>query len=114
MRPLTSSDLDRQVIIQQRTVTRDPTLGSELVAWSTLATVWAQVIPSATATASDEAMRQGVQTYARPTKVRMRHRTDVDTTMRLSHNGHLLQILGLAELGRKQGLELACKEWSHE
>lgn len=110
--PFNAGLMDRQVVIQKRTVSRDGTLGSQAVAWSTLDTVWAQVVESSTA--SDEAMRAGVQTFARPSKVRIRWRADVDTTMRISHNGQLLQILGIAELGRRQGLELACKEWAHE
>ena len=110
--PLQAGQLDRQVTIQRRAETRDSALGSVLVTWTALATVWAQVVESATA--SDEAMRAGVQTFARPSKVRIRWRADVDTTMHISHNGQLLQILGIAELGRRQGLELACKEWAHE
>lgn len=110
--PLQAGQLDRQVTIQRRAETRETALGSVQVTWPVLATVWAQVVESSTA--SDEAMRAGVQTFARPSKVRIRWRSDIDTTMRINHGGQLLQILGIAELGRRQGLELACKEWAHE
>jgi len=44
----------------------------------------------------------------------MRWRDDVTTRHRLRHGTRLLQITGVAELGRQQWLELACQEWAHE
>lgn len=112
-----AGNLDRRVAIEAKSVTRDPVYGSESVSWSTLATVWAQVLEYA---ADNEALTGSAtstgsaHTYRRPVRVRMRWRSDVDTAMRLRVGTRLLQITGTAELGRRQGLELACQEWSHE
>jgi SPP1 family predicted phage head-tail adaptor len=111
---LSAGSLDHQVTIQQRTVARDATYGSETVAWSDLATVWARVVESSTAPSSGRGQAERVDAYVRPTKVYIRWRADVDTTMRLVHNGQLLKIDGTAELNRRQWLEMACAEWSHE
>lgn len=104
--------LDVRVQIQHKVVVREPTYGGETVAWTALATVWAQVIESAT---DGEAERTAQAAYARPSRVRMRWRADVDPTMRLLlPTGRLLQITGTAMVGRKQWLDLACQEWAHE
>ena len=107
-----AGDLDRRITIQRRSIVRDGTYGSETVTWITLATVWAQVIESAT---DGEFVQDGTLAYARPTRVRIRYRSDVDPTMRLLFPaGRLVQIIGTAEGGRRQYLEMACKEWAHE
>ena len=110
--PVNAGQLDRRVTIEAKSVTRDTGTGAEVVTWGTLATVWARVVESATA--SDEGMLDGVATYARPTRVLTRWRDDVDPTMRINlGSGRLLQIIGTAEVGRREGLEMACKEWAH-
>lgn len=107
-----AGDLDRRITIQQRSVAREAVYGGETVTWTTLATVWAQLWESAT---DGEFIEGGTLAYARPTRLRIRYRSDVDPTMRVSlPTGRLLQITGTAELGRRQYTELACKEWAHE
>ena len=106
--------LDRLITVEAATVTRDSDTGAESKAWAQLGTAfWAEVLESATDT--DERLAAGVETYARPTRVRCRYRSDIDPSMRLNlGSGRLLQIIGTAMLGRRDGLELACKEWAHE
>jgi head-tail adaptor len=106
--------LDRQVSIEAATVSRDGTFGAAVSTWSTLDTVWAQVLESATEPSSNPGQAVALAAYTRPTKVRMRWRGDVTTRHRLRHGARLLQITGVAELGRQQWLELACQEWAHE
>lgn len=105
--------LDRRVTIQQRTETQDTTYGTISVAWTTLATVWAEVqdmIPSRA-----ERMAEGVSIARRPCRVRMRYRSDVDSTMRLSVDGRQMRIIaGPAELGRRDGIELVCESLTTE
>ena len=113
--PLSANDLDRVITIEQRTVTRDPVFNSEVVTWSTLvAGEWAQVVESSTAPSSNPGQADAVAAYVRPTKVRIRWRSDVDTSMRINADGQLLQIQGTAMLGRRQWLEMSCQEWAHE
>ena len=111
---LTAGQLDRRVIIEQRTVSRDPAYNSEVVAWSTLAAVWAQVVESSTPPSANPGQAEALAAYQRPMKVRIRWRPGVDTTLRLNYAGRLLQITATAELGRRQWLEMACQEWAHE
>lgn len=110
----TSGRRDKQLAIERRTVTRDPATGAQVPTWSTLVSpVWAEIIESATA--GDEGQASNVQTAARPTRVRINWRPGLDATMRLRlADGRLLQIIGMAELGRREGIEFACKGWSHE
>ena len=111
-RPVTAGELRWAATIERRTAWKDPATGAEVLTWSTLASVRIGLKESATA---NEAQAGAVDTYARPSRVRMWHRTDVTTADRVKlGDGRLLQITGIAELGYRQGLELACKEWAHE
>jgi head-tail adaptor len=110
--PVKAGELRWSATIERRTVARDAATGAEVITWGTLATVRVALKESATA---NEAQAGGVDTYARPSRVRMWYRADFTTADRLNlGGGRLLQITGLAELGYRQGLELACKEWAHE
>ena len=106
--------LDRPASIEAATVPREGPDGTHPATWSTLDTVWAQVLESSTEPGSNPGQAVAVAAYTRPTKVRMRWRDDVTTRHRLRHGARLLQITGVAELGRQQWLELACQEWAHE
>lgn len=111
--PVSASRLRHRATIEAPTVARDASTGAEVITWSTVTQVRVELIESATG--NDENLRDGVSTYARPSRVRMWFRTDMTTTRRLNLGaGRLLQITGIAELGYRQGLELACKEWAHE
>jgi SPP1 family predicted phage head-tail adaptor len=111
---LNSGLLNRRITVEKATVTRSASTGAEVKTWATLGgEVWAQVIESATA--SDEKLQNGVATYSRPTRVRIRYRSDINNTMRLNLGGsRLLEIVGVAVMDRDRGMELACREWSHE
>jgi head-tail adaptor len=106
--------LDRQVTIEAATVTRDGSFGAAVSTWATMATEWAQVVESSTEPGSNPGQPLAMAAYSRPTKVRIRWRDDVTTRHRLRHGARLLQINGVAEIGRQQWLELACQEWAHE
>jgi head-tail adaptor len=111
--PVSASRLRHRATIEAPTVARDAATGAEVITWAEVATVRVELIESATG--NDENLRDGVASYARPSRVRMWFRTDMTTDRRLNLGaGRLLQITGVAELGYRQGLELACKEWAHE
>ena len=112
-KPIHAGDLDQLISIESKSVTRDSATGAEVVTWVAVETVWARVVESATA--SEGGMQSGLASYARPTRVWVRWRDDVDTSMRLiAESGQVLQIMGTAAAGRREWLELACKEWAHE
>ena len=111
---LTVGQLDRRVVIEAATTTKEGTFGAQVLSWATLATVWAQVLESSAEPGSNPGQTAAVAAYVRPTKVRIRWRDDVGTRNRVRHGARLLQITGVAELGRRQWLELSCQEWAHE
>jgi head-tail adaptor len=105
---------DRQVEILARQVTKDPDLKSDVETWVPVDTVWAEYRESATA--GESASSEGMSTYARPSWMVMWWRADVTNEMRLRlvDTGQVLQIRGLAMLGRRRELGITCVEWRHQ
>ena len=114
MSMLPSGALDRRLVIEQPVLSRSTETGAEVTTWQTLATVWAELVESEVGQSPATGEDAGVVTAARPSRVRMRYRSDINETMRFRVGGRLLQILGMAEIGRREGLKFSCKAWSHE
>lgn len=109
--------LDRLITVEQRVVVRDTTTGAEVATWSPFAAdLWASKEEFTNVGASEEYMRPGgVETNGAISRIKTRYVAGVTTAMRLNLGaGQLRQITGLAELGRQEGLQFSCKEWSHE
>lgn len=103
--------MDRLITIERKSVVKSTDSGAEQVTWATHASVWA----SKEDQAGDESLRGAMEVHGATSRVRIRYRSDLTTADRLNlGGGQLRQIVGLAEIGRREGLELACKEWSHE
>src|SRR3954469_14580531 len=99
----TAGGLQRKILIEKKSVTRDAVYGSELVAWVPLSTVsgqpewyWAEVqdvLPS-----RNESVTKGLPLGRNTTRIRMRWRADIDSTMRVKLRGDaanvVLQIIG--------------------
>ncbi len=105
--------LDTYITIEQRSETQEGVYGTDIVSWTTLASVWAQindVLPSRA-----ESVDNGVSMARRPARIRIRYRSDVTSDMRIDIDGRKLRIVGgPAELGRRQWLELVAEELSTE
>lgn len=104
--------LDRRITFERPGMTRDPDLNTPIAgSWQAVCTVWAQVqdnLPS-----RGEKLADGIDIAQRPARIRMRWRTDIDSSMRILCEGRVLQIVaGPAELGRRDGLELMAVEYS--
>lgn len=96
--------LDRRIQIQTLTVTRDAH-GGQLQTWTTLATVWAQVIPMRGKELFEAAQFQpGAEV-----KFVIRYRDDFDEKARIIYDGANFDIVHIAELGRQAGLEITAK-----
>lgn len=105
--------LDRRLLIEEKTVTRDPGYNSEVITWVPVATVWASVRDELSG--SQEGTTNDVRVLTRPCRVWIRWRADVCTTMRatlLGDSERVMQIVGMAEIGRREGLELRCEAYS--
>ncbi len=96
--------MDRRITIETPTVSRD-SFNASIQAWSTLATVWAEVLPL-----RDIEVYQSDQFDAqRWCKFRIRYRTDITITekCRIQHDdGQTYNITGISELGRRERYEL--------
>lgn len=106
--------LDTRVRVEARSVTQDATYGTDVVTWVEQATVWANkqdVLPSRQ---QAEQTRQQLQVATQRSRVRMRYRADVDSSMRCVIGGQMWHIVsGPAEIGdRKQYMELVVEKYS--
>jgi len=106
--------LNTRCRIEQKSVTQDTDYGTEVVTWPLLAVVWCALqdeLPS-----KSEAVKSGLAIATNRTRVRMRYRTDLDSSMRLVINRPTpttYQIIGgPSELGNKDGIELFVERYS--
>lgn len=107
--------LDRRIAIDTKSVTRNPDYGTEVVSWTTLATVWASVEDVAKTTpGGGEDVKLNERVVTLPVQIRLRYRSDLRTDMRvrLLDRNRTLQIVSIAEIGRRDGLMLVCEEYS--
>lgn len=96
-----SGDLDRLVIIEQKSDTQD-SYGEAVPTWTTFATVWAKVVPfSAT-----ELFKSAADHSQKVNKFYIRYLTGVTEVMRINYDGLYWRILGIQEINRKRGWEI--------
>lgn len=93
--------LDRRVTLRKRSVSRNAT-GEQVATFSDLATVWAEKLDIA---GREYFSAQQVQSGV-TSRWRIRWRTDVTVLDRIRFNGIEHDIQHVAELGRRDGLEL--------
>ena len=103
--------LDRIVELQSRTVTRDPIYGSEIVSWSEIDKVWANVHQTGVSENFENDANRKIA--LRNSTFRIRWRDDVQETSRVVYDGFPWDIKGIAELGRRRELELICQTDVH-
>ena len=97
--------LDKRVTIKVKSATRD-SYGAEIIGWSTLATVWAQVMPLS----GREYFTAAQFVPEAELKIRIRFREDFDETAKITYNNIDYDILHIAEIGRQDGLEIVVKK----
>lgn len=96
-----AGSLDRQITIQQASVTLD-SYGQPSESWSTFATVnaWKREPSARERFTSNQRVAQETVTF------RTRYLDGVTPKMRISYDGRTYDILGVTELGRRDGLDL--------
>ena len=106
--------LNTRCRIERKVVSQDADYGTEVIAWALLGVAWCNVqdeFPS-----KSEAVKNGLAIATNRTRVRLRFRSDIDSSMRLVINRPAPQIYqivsGPAELGNKEGIELFCERYS--
>lgn len=100
--------------VEKKSITQDPDYGTEAITWALLAVVWCGVqdeLPS-----RSEAVEQGLAMSTNRARVRMRYRSDIDSSMRfviMRPGAMTYQIIaGPAELGNKEGIEFMAERMS--
>lgn len=100
-----SGKLDRRITIQSRIETQN-SFGEAVISYGTLAQVWAEVLPL-----SGRELFTAAQTFPEAQlKVRIRYRADVTEKNRILHDGISYDIIHIAEIGRREGLEMLVKK----
>jgi SPP1 family predicted phage head-tail adaptor len=97
--------LDRRVTVQRETVTSTDDLNNPVTAWSDLFDAWASVRFDF----EDENVAAQQRYAERVVTFTIRWQSDVKTTDRVLFESDPFNILGIRELGRKDGLELKAK-----
>jgi SPP1 family predicted phage head-tail adaptor len=97
--------LDRRIQIKVKTSTRD-SFGAEIIAYTLLATVWAEKLPIT----GREFFAASQFIPEATVKFRIRFREDFDETAKITYDGIDYDILYLAEIGRADGVEILAKK----
>ena len=95
--------MDRLVTLYKRTVASLSDYGEETVTWAT-AQVWGERVELR----GEERWTAQQVVGTRACKYRIRYRTDLAVDDRLVDGDDTYDIHAIVELGRKEGLELAC------
>lgn len=108
---LDAGKLNQRISFQTNGTTRDPVYNTPVEGWTTAFTCWAEVedvLPSRADRVAGE-----ISIAARPARIRIRYRTDVDGAMRILFGSRVFRIVaGPAVIGNKDGLELMAEEYS--
>lgn len=111
-----NGNLDTRVRFERKVVTQDADYGTEVITWTHIATVWANVQDVLPSLRREETERNNLLTDARRTRVRIRYRSDLDTSMRAiiyRPSATTYQIVsGPAELGQHEYLEFMVERYS--
>lgn len=103
---LAAGSLDRRIVIESRSVTRSES-GEETETWATFATVWARKQPM---TGREFYSAGGAQNVpAETARFTVRWLTGITAQHRVVEGGKTWNIRNVAELGRKEGLELTAE-----
>ena len=105
--------LDRRILIERKSVTRDA-YGAEVIAWTTVATVWGSALDDLGSKSGMESNRHGIRVLEKLTRVVIRYRSDITSDMRITivDRSSIMQIMSIAEVGRREGTELMCAEFT--
>lgn len=96
-----SGDMDRKIIIQSRTLSKNAS-GEAEETWATFATVWAQKLDFA----GKEYFAAKQVNSEVSTKFKIRWLSGLKMEMRISFDSIIYDIQSIAELGRREGIEI--------
>ena len=97
--------LTKRIILQKSIMTQN-TYGEEVPTWETISSVWAQIIELR----GKEFWTSKQLNSEITSKLTIRYRTDVDTTVRIMYGSRIFYILSIIRDDNTTYLELMCKE----
>lgn len=113
--------LNRRIKIQEKSTTQETDYGTEVVTWTTHATVWADIkdLQLGTAKSSDnEETDNNIQINAGRTRIVIRYLSTVTSEMRImltDRSNKILQIVsGPVEIGQRDGMEIIAVSYTTE
>lgn len=98
---LKAGAMDRRIVVEKPTITQDA-LGGRVEAWQEVCQTWAEIVPQSVRARYDGA----VESSERKVIFRVRYISDIKETQRVRYEDKTYQIIGLQELGRREGLEI--------
>lgn len=108
--PRRTRDYDKLVRVE-RPVSDNTVDGAGSGSWTLVTEIWMSVqdiLPS-----RGERMSDGLNMAARPARVRMRYRSDIEPSMRFVHGARIMQIIsGPAEIGRRDQVEFMVEDYT--
>lgn len=107
-------NMDTRVRVERKSISQDPTYGTDVISWIPLATVWAEVVDVLPSRQQAEQTRAQLQVATQRSRIRMRYRTDLDSSMRCVIGGLMHHIVsGPAEIGdRHSMIEVVVERYS--
>lgn len=93
--------LDRRIVVQKRTTTVD-TFGQRVETWDTRLNTWAAKRDEF----ANERVEAGQVVEVVRTVWTMRYNSSISPTDRIQYEGEVFDILGLMEVGRREGLRV--------
>lgn len=103
--------LNTRCLIEYKSSTQEGDFGTEVITWTLLDEVWCEkqdVLPS-----RSESIQSGVAISTDKSRIRMRFREDIDSSMRFTIKNKIYQIVaGPAELGRREYIEFVVEKYS--
>ena len=106
-----SGDLNRRITFQAKGAATGGFMGAGQREWEPVATVWAQVIEMLPS--RGERLVGELNIAQRPSRIRIRYRTDITADMRIIYGTRTMEIMAPpVELGRREGLEIMAQDFS--
>jgi len=107
-------NLNTRVRIERPTITTDSVYGGEVVTWTLVGLAWAELVDKLPS--RDEGMLDVLTLASIRSRIRLRYRTDIDSSMRIVMMRPTETIWGIiggpATVGNKEGVEFLCEKKS--
>lgn len=102
---LEAGRLDRKIVLQSLSITHDPDSNEEIESWSEYSSPWAQYIP----VKEMERFSSGRELATFTARFIIRYDSRVVETDRIQFEGKNWDIIGIAEIPRRQGLTITAE-----